>query len=118
MKKQALSLFAGVSFLALAGVAQADDAVVLGQDAMDAVTAAGTIVFITDVDKTVDINKNVTVTVTKDVLTTVDLTGNLATAEASADAIDGTANLAETETFAQVTAGGAFAFSDSLAANN
>jgi len=118
MRKQTLSLVAGVSLLALTSAAQADDAVVLGEGAMDAVTAAGTILFDTNVTKDVLIVKNVTVDVDKAVTTTVNLTGNLATAEASADAIgaDADGRLAETETFAQVTAGGAFAFSDSLAA--
>jgi hypothetical protein len=49
----------------------------------------GNVFFDTDVNKTVDIFKTVDLTVTKDVFSFVDLTGNLATAEASADAIGG-----------------------------
>jgi hypothetical protein len=78
----------------------------------------GNVFFNTDVNKTVDITKNVDLFVTKEVFSFVDLTGNLATAEASADAIGEGAEglLAETDTFAQVTAFGAFSFSESLAA--
>jgi hypothetical protein len=49
----------------------------------------GNVFFDTDVNKTVDIFKTVDLTVTKDVFSFVDLTGNLATAEASADAVGG-----------------------------
>lgn len=78
----------------------------------------GTVNFNTDVDKTVDITKNVFLTVDKFVTSFVDLQGNLATAEASADAIGANAEglLAETDTFAQVTEDGAFSFSEALAA--
>jgi hypothetical protein len=78
----------------------------------------GNVFFNTDVTKTVDITKTVDLTVTKDVFSFVDLTGNLATAEASADAVGENAAglLAETDTFAQVTEFGAFSFSESLAA--
>ena len=78
----------------------------------------GTVIFNTDVTKTVDIDKTVNLTVNKDVFAEVDLTGNLATAEASADAIGENADglLAETDTFAQVTEFGAFSFSEALAA--
>jgi hypothetical protein len=80
----------------------------------------GNVFFNTDVNKDVDITKNVQLTVTKDVFSTVDLTGNLATAEASADAIGAGAFglLAETDTFAQVTSEGAFSFSEALAAGD
>jgi hypothetical protein len=50
----------------------------------------GNVFFDTDVNKTVDIFKTVDLLVTKDVSSVVDLTGNLATAEASADAVGGT----------------------------
>jgi hypothetical protein len=42
----------------------------------------GNVFFDTDVNKTVDILKTVDLSVTKDVFSFVDLTGNLATAEA------------------------------------
>ncbi|MEL6767664.1 MAG: hypothetical protein AAFP17_10825 [Pseudomonadota bacterium] len=100
----------------IAGAAQAEDAFVLGDAQLDNVTAAGTVVFNTDVDKTVDISKFVTVFVDKQVFTDVSLTGSLATAEASADAIDFTNVLAETEVFTQVDSTGAFSFADSLSA--
>lgn len=49
----------------------------------------GTVTFNTDVDKTVDITKNVLLDVDKNVFSDVDLEGSLATAEASADALGG-----------------------------
>ena len=99
-----------------AGSTFAGDVTVLGAKQLDSVTAAGTVIFLTDVDKTVDIEKNVNLDVNKSVVSFVDLTGNLATAEASADAIDFENNLAEVDTFAQVDSNGAFAFAESLAA--
>jgi hypothetical protein len=103
------SLWSGVS-----GVAA--DEFRLDARSMDAVTAAGNVNFNTNVFKNVNINKNVTLTVNKNVTSTVSVTGNLATAEASADSAGFTNNLAETDTFAQVQPGGAFSFSESLAA--
>jgi hypothetical protein len=85
---------------------------------MDTVTAAGTVNFNTTVVKNVNLNKTVTLTVNKNVNSTATITGTLATAEASADAVGWLNNLAETDTFAQVQVGGAFAFSESLAAGN
>ena len=80
----------------------------------------GNVFFNTDVNKDVDIDKDVNLNVNKDVFSFVDLQGNLATAEASADAIGetgvGGGLLAETDTFAQVTEDGAFSFSEALAA--
>ena len=80
----------------------------------------GNVFFVTDVNKNVDINKDVDLDVDKNVFSNVDLQGNLATAEASADAIGATdffgGLLAETDTFAQVTEDGAFSFSEALAA--
>ncbi|MEO1680377.1 MAG: hypothetical protein AAFU80_19710 [Pseudomonadota bacterium] len=49
----------------------------------------GAVNFATDVDKTVNIDVDVLVDIEKDVFTFVSLSGNLATAEASADAIGG-----------------------------
>jgi len=91
---------------------------VLDDASMDKVTAAGNVTFVTDIDKTVDIIKNVNYFITKNVATNVDLDGSLASAEASADSTGWDYNLAETETFAQVTTDGAFSFSDALAAGN
>jgi hypothetical protein len=102
--------------VAFAGAAHADGAFVLGAADLDSVTAAGEVIFNTDVDKTVDITKNVNLTVNKTVTSTVNLTGSLATAEASADAIDFTNVLAETDVFAQVDSTGAFSFGEALAA--
>ena len=48
----------------------------------------GSVFFNTDVNKDVDIDKDVNLNVNKDVFSFVDLQGNLATAEASADARD------------------------------
>ena len=80
----------------------------------------GNVFFNTDVNKDVTITKDVNLLVTKDVFSTVDLTGCLATAEASADAIgvDASGLLAETDTFAQCTDEGAFSFSEALAASD
>jgi len=54
----------------------------------------GTVTFNTDITKTVDIAKTVNLTVDKTVISTVELTGSLATAEASAVALGGAGNLA------------------------
>ena len=85
---------------------------------MDSVTAGGTVAFETNVVKNVDINKNVELNVNKNVNSAVAITGNLATAEGSADSVGFFNNLAETDTFAQVQPGGAFSFSELLAAGN
>jgi hypothetical protein len=98
--------------------AYADGAFLLDDASMDKVTAAGEIFFNTQVTKLVDIDKTVNVDVIKNVETNVDLDGSLASAEASADATGFDYNIAETETFAQVTTTGAFSFSDALAAGN
>lgn len=88
----------------------------LDEGQMDSVTAAGSVNFDTNVVKLVDIDKTVDLVVNKNVVSTVDIDGNLATAEASADSIDFENNLAETDTFAQVSSLGAFSFSEALAA--
>ena len=106
------------SGLAFAGAAQADQPFVLGAADLDAVTAAGTVAFNTDILKTVNIAKTVNLEVVKTVTSTVSLTGSLATAEASADAIDFANVLAETDVFAQVDATGAFSFGEALAAGS
>lgn len=115
--KRILSLFAGVSMLAFAGVAGADEPLVLSETALDKVTAGGMVDFDTNVFKEVNITKTVVLNVDKDVDAFVDIDGRLATAEASADAL-GFDALAETDTFAQVDETGAFAFSESLAATD
>ena len=112
-----LSLFAGASLLALSGIANADEPVILGEAALDSVTAAGAVNFDTNIVKNVNINKTVFLEVDKDVDAFVNIDGRLATAEASADAL-GFDALAETDTFAQVDSTGAFAFSESLAATD
>jgi hypothetical protein len=98
--------------------AYADGAFLLDDASMDKVTAAGEVIFNTDVNKDVTITKTVNVDVVKNVATNVDLDGSLASAEASADSTGWDYNIAETETFAQVTETGAFSFSDALAAGN
>ena len=115
--KRTFALMAGVGLLAMAGVAVADEPVVLSETALDKVTAAGTVEFDTNIFKFVQIEKNVELTVFKVVDADVDVDGRLATAEASADAL-GFDALAETDTFAQVDETGAFAFSESLAATD
>jgi hypothetical protein len=104
------------SGLAFAGAAQADQPFVLGAAELDTVTAAGTVEFTTTIVKDVNITKNVDLIVNKTVTSTVSLVGSLATAEASADAIDFDNVLAETDVFAQVDATGAFSFGEALAA--
>jgi hypothetical protein len=94
------------------------DGFLLSDASMDKVTAAGEVFFNTQVTKVVDIDKTVNVDVLKNVETNVDLDGSLASAEASADSTGFDYNIAETETFAQVTTEGAFSFSDALAAGN
>ena len=115
--KRTLALLAGAGLLTMAGVANADEPFVLSETALDKVTAAGTVEFDTNIFKFVDINKDVELTVFKDVDADVDIEGRLATAEASADALGFNA-LAETDTFAQVDEFGAYAFSESLAATD
>ncbi|MEL7348321.1 MAG: hypothetical protein AAFU80_19715 [Pseudomonadota bacterium] len=113
------TLFAALTaapLLALA-IPAAADPFVLDAASMDRVTAAGFVSFDTQVTKDVDILVDVDVDIFKNVVTTVSLEGNLATAEASADGIDGIANLAETETFAQTSSLGAFSFSQAIAAS-
>ena len=65
------------------------------------VQGAGNVKFNTDVFKDVDIKVDVKVDIFKDVDSKTDIKGNLATAEASADAL-GYDTLSETESFAQV----------------
>ena len=109
---------AAIVTLLSSGAAFADGSFVLGKAQMNTVTAAGTVVFDTNVTKVVDINKTVNLNVVKTVSSNVELNGTLATAEASADSIGFENNLAEVDTFAQVQPGGAFAFAESLAAGN
>ena len=65
----------------------------------------GTVNFNTDVEKAVDITKLVNVDVSKNVTSTVDLMGSLATAEASADAVGGSSGPVE-EGFSLVNSAG------------
>ena len=111
------SLITAVTF-GLSGAAFADEPVILGAAQLDTVTASGTVTFLTDVNKVVTIDKTVNLNVDKQVTSNVELNGTLATAEASADAIEFQNNLAEVDTFAQVQPGGAFAFAESLAAGS
>lgn len=90
----------------------------LDAKSMASVTAAGNVNFNTNVFKNVNLNKQVTLNVNKNVNANANVQGNLATAEASADSVGFFNNLAETDTFAQVQPGGAFSFSESLAAGN
>jgi len=77
----------------------------------------GMVNFATNVVKTVDINKTVNLNVEKSVTSEVDIQGCLATAEGSADALGPNA-LAEVDTFAQCDDLGAYAFAESLAASS
>ena len=80
------------------------------------VQGAGNVKFNTDVFKDVDIKVDVNVDIFKDVDSKTDIKGNLATAEASADAL-GHDTLSETESFAQVIENKlSQSFSSSLAA--
>ena len=115
--KRTFALLAGAGLLAMAGVANADEPVILSEASLDKVTAAGLVEFNTNVIKFVQIDKDVELTVFKTVDADVNVDGRLATAEASADAL-GFDALAETDTFAQVDETGAFAFSESLAATD
>lgn len=107
---------AAIVTLLTSGAAFADGPIVLGKAQLNDVTAAGFVAFDTNVNKLVNINKAVNLNVQKQVLSQVQLSGTLATAEGSADAIGFVNNLAEVDTFAQVQPGGAFAFAESLAA--
>ena len=115
--KLVLAAASAVSCLTFSA-AYADGAFVLDDATLASVTAAGGVNFNTNVFKNVDIDKTVDVNVNKNVATNVVLNGSLAEAEASADAVGFDFNIAETETFAQVSDEGAFAFSEALAAGN
>ena len=79
------------------------------------VQGAGGVNFNSYVEKDVDIDVNVDFDIDKDVTVNVDIKGNLATAEASADAF-GDNTLAETEAFAQTSYNFSEAFSSATAA--
>ena len=113
MKTAALAAIASV---AVAGAVAAGDVMRLSDAQLDGVTAGGMVDFNTNVVKNVNILKTVDLNVNKEVNSTVNISGNLATAEGSADSVGFANNLAETDTFAQVQPGGAFSFSELLAA--
>ena len=117
-KAAVFSAVATVASLFCSTAAMAGDAFTLSERQLDNVTAAGNVNFNTQVQKNVNITKTVNLNVVKNVNSSVSVSGNLATAEASADSVGFTNNLAETDTFAQVQPGGAFSFSESLAAGN
>ena len=79
------------------------------------IAGAGGVYFDSVVKKDVDLDKDVYLDVDKYVHSKVDLKGNLATAEASADAY-GKDTLAEADTFAQTTDYSSEAYSEALAA--
>jgi hypothetical protein len=117
MKKLLCAAAFGPAF-AFGGIASAGEPVVLDDAALENVTAAGLVDFTTLVFKAVDILVDVNVNIDKNVSSFVDITGNLATAEASADAI-GFDTLSETESFAQVISGEfSQSFSSSVAATD
>ena len=79
------------------------------------IAGAGGTRFFTKIDKNVDIDVDVDVNVDKYVNAEVDLDGNLATSEGSADAF-GKNTLTEVEVFAQTTSGSSESFGSALAA--
>ena len=117
--KKTLTAIAGASMVALSAAAFADQPVVLSEQALDGVTAAGFFSYDLDIVKVVTVDKNINLNVFKNVGVFVDVNGVLADAEAAADCF-GFNCLAETETLAQVdtTAGFNFAeaYSQSIAA--
>jgi hypothetical protein len=118
MRKTLLGALLCAPLFTFSGVAAADEPIVLGDAQLDGVTAAGFVFFETFINKDVLINTVVNVDINKDVNSFVDITGNLATAEASADAI-GFDTLSETESFAQVISGEfSQSFSSSVAATD
>ena len=108
-----LSFAAGI---AVAGAAAADEPFTLTEAGLDKVTAAGGVVSASDIDATVDIVKNVSVTLNKSATVALDLNGDFADAEAAADAVGYTSNLAETFVAAQVSPGLATSYSQAIAA--
>lgn len=98
-----LALITGAALLASVGAAQAES-MVLNEEQLDQVSAGGFVYFTTDVYKDVDIKVNEYIDIYKDVDAHVHIKGNLATAQASADAI-GYNTLSETSTFAQAVEG-------------
>jgi hypothetical protein len=117
MSNKFAALLAGVSFLALAGAANAADLTPLSTSQMDMVSAAGDYSFDTDVDKEVniDVTKNYDFDAELDSDVTVD--GNLATAEASADAY-GEDTFTEASSFTQTTDWSSQSFSESTSASD
>lgn len=117
MSSKIMPMLVGASLLALAGAAGADEPVTLSAAQLDGVSAGGGVNFNVAIDKSVYIDRNFDLNVDKNVSVTVVISGNLATAEASADAF-GDNTLAETIAFAQTTEWSSEAFSSAVAATN
>lgn len=116
--KKFIAALAGTTLLAAAGAAVADESFVLGSESLDRVTAAGTVVYDIDVTKLVALDTDIFLDVEKNVFSTFQGFGNLADAEAAADAancVPGGGCLAETLTTAQATDTFVQAFSQSIA---
>lgn len=117
MSKKFAALLAGVSFLALAGAANAADLSPLSTSQMDTVSAAGDYSFDTDVNKDVDIDVDKDYNFDADLDSDVSVDGNLATAEASADAY-GDDTFTEASSFTQTTDYSSQSFSESTSATD
>lgn len=117
MSSRILSLLAGVSLLALAGAASADEPVTLSDAQMDGVSAGGGVQFGSVVVSDLDIDKAIDVLIVRNVNGTITISGNLASAEASASAF-GNNTFVATEAFAQTTEWSSEAFSSAVAATD
>ncbi|MEM7529454.1 MAG: hypothetical protein AAF416_17595 [Pseudomonadota bacterium] len=115
MKSFALALTC-IGGMALAGTAAAGDLIVLDDAALDGITAAGGVVSNTAITVDVAINKEINIAINKAATVFVDLNGDLADAEAAADASGYEFQLAETFVAAQVSPGLATSYSQAIAA--
>lgn len=117
MPSKFLSVVAGLSLFAVAGVASADEPTKLTTGQMDGITAAGGTHFDTSIFKQVFETKQVFLDVFKNVYSNVQVRNNLATAEGSADAF-GSNSLSEVSVFSQTTPFSSESFAQAVSATN
>jgi len=117
MRSRILPLIGGISFLALAGAVNAEEPVTLSVMQMDSVSAGGGVQFGSVVVSDLDIDKAIDVLIVRNVNGTITISGNLASAEASASAF-GNNTFVATEAFAQTTEWSSEAFSSAVAATD
>ncbi|MGH6946702.1 MAG: hypothetical protein ACREDZ_05190 [Kiloniellales bacterium] len=117
MASKFLSVVAGLSMFAVAGVASAGEPTKLTAAQMDGITAAGGTHFDTFIRKQVFETKQVFLDIFKNVDSNVRVRNNLATAEGSADAF-GSNSLSEVSVFSQTTPFSSESFAQAVSATN